>query len=123
MRDLKDGEITEIKGSGAKPYVLRNTGGVYSCSCSAWRNQSIAIETRTCKHLVWKTHKSDADPSYPAYEVHWTDYSAGRGAPLEREVRTSPSSELAEAVAAKLIEENVKKGVGGGVSVVSQSLG
>jgi hypothetical protein len=62
------------------------------------------------KLLVWKTHKSDADPSYPAYVVHWTDYSAGRGTPLEREVRTAPSSELAEAIAAKLIEENVKKG-------------
>jgi DNA ligase-1 len=31
--------------------VLRNVGGVYSCSCPAWRNQSIAIEKRTCKHL------------------------------------------------------------------------
>jgi hypothetical protein len=62
------------------------------------------------KLLVWKTHKSDADPSYPAYVVHWTDYSAGRGTPMEREVRTAPSSELAEAIAAKLIEENVKKG-------------
>jgi hypothetical protein len=62
------------------------------------------------KLLVWKTHKSDADSSYPAYVVHWTDYSAGRGTPMEREVRTAPSSELAEAIAAKLIEENVKKG-------------
>ena len=62
------------------------------------------------KLLVWKTHKSDADPSYPAYVVHWTDYSAGRGTPLEREVRTAPTPELAEAIAAKLIEENVKKG-------------
>ncbi len=51
MPDLTDGESTEMKGSGAKPYVLRNTGGVYSCSCPAWRNQSIAIEQRTCKHL------------------------------------------------------------------------
>jgi DNA ligase-1 len=51
MPDLADGETTEMKGSGAKPYVLRNTGGVYSCSCPAWRNQSIAIEKRTCKHL------------------------------------------------------------------------
>jgi DNA ligase-1 len=51
MPDLADGESTEMKGSGAKPYVLRNTGGVYSCSCPAWRNQSIAIEQRTCKHL------------------------------------------------------------------------
>jgi len=49
--DLKDGETTEMQGSGSKPYVLKNTGGVYSCSCPAWRNQSIAIEKRTCKHL------------------------------------------------------------------------
>lgn len=62
------------------------------------------------KLLVWKTNKSDADPSYPAYVVHWTDYSAGRGTPLEREVRTAPTAELAEAIAAKLIEDNVKKG-------------
>ena len=40
-----------MQGSGAKPYVLKNSGGVYSCSCPAWRNQSIAIEKRSCKHL------------------------------------------------------------------------
>jgi DNA ligase-1 len=51
MPDLQDGETTEMQGSGAKPYVLKNTGGVYSCSCPAWRNQSVAIEQRTCKHL------------------------------------------------------------------------
>lgn len=51
MPDLGDGESTEMQGSGSKPYVLRNVGGVYSCSCPAWRNQSIAIEKRTCKHL------------------------------------------------------------------------
>jgi DNA ligase 1 len=51
MPDLQDGETTEMQGSGAKPYVLKNTGGVYSCTCPAWRNQSIAIEKRSCKHL------------------------------------------------------------------------
>src|SRR5262245_8041583 len=51
MPDLADGESTEMKGSAAQPYILKNTGGVYSCSCPAWRNQSIAIEKRTCKHL------------------------------------------------------------------------
>jgi DNA ligase 1 len=51
MGDLQDGESVEMKGSGAKPYVLKNVGGVYSCSCPAWRNQSNAIERRTCKHL------------------------------------------------------------------------
>lgn len=51
MADLADGESVEVQGSGAKPYVLKNVGGVYSCSCPAWRNQSVAIERRTCKHL------------------------------------------------------------------------
>src|SRR5213083_2514358 len=51
MPDLKDGESVEMQGSGAKPYILKNTGGVYSCTCPAWRNQSLAIERRTCKHL------------------------------------------------------------------------
>src|SRR5205809_3130746 len=51
MPDLRDGESTEMQGSGSKPYVLKNVGGVYSCSCPAWRNQSLPIERRTCKHL------------------------------------------------------------------------
>jgi DNA ligase-1 len=51
MPDLQDGESIEMQGSGAKPYVLKNVGGVYSCTCPAWRNQSAAIERRTCKHL------------------------------------------------------------------------
>ncbi len=51
MPDLADGATAEMPGSGAKPYTLKNTGGVYSCSCPAWRNQSTPIERRTCKHL------------------------------------------------------------------------
>ncbi len=51
MPDLNDGETFEMQGSGSKPYILKNTGGVYSCTCPAWRNQSLAIEQRTCKHL------------------------------------------------------------------------
>lgn len=51
MPDLDDGETFEMQGSGAKPYVIKNVGGVYSCSCPAWRNQSEAIERRSCKHI------------------------------------------------------------------------
>src|SRR5213080_2625410 len=51
MADLKDGETLEMQGSGSRPYVLKNVGGVYSCTCPAWRNQSLPIERRTCKHL------------------------------------------------------------------------
>jgi DNA ligase 1 len=51
MPDLKDGESTEIQGSGKNPYVIKNVGGVYSCTCPAWRNQSLGIEKRSCKHI------------------------------------------------------------------------
>src|SRR5205814_10223263 len=51
MADLCDGASVEMQGSGSRPYVLKNVGGVYSCSCPAWRNQSLGIERRTCKHL------------------------------------------------------------------------
>ncbi|MBN2497210.1 MAG: DNA ligase [Deltaproteobacteria bacterium] len=51
MPDLEDGESIEVKGSAARPYVIKNVGGVYSCSCPAWRNQSLPIEQRTCKHI------------------------------------------------------------------------
>lgn len=51
MPDIPDGETVEIQGSARLPYILKNSGGVYSCTCPAWRNQSIGIERRTCKHL------------------------------------------------------------------------
>ena len=51
MPDLQDGESVEIQGSGSRPYILKNVGGDYSCTCPAWRNQSVGIERRTCKHL------------------------------------------------------------------------
>src|SRR3954468_3398568 len=58
MADLNDGESVEMKGSGARPYILKNVGGVHSCSCPAWRNQSVTIERRTCKHL--RKYRGDA---------------------------------------------------------------
>ncbi len=50
-QDLEDGESIEVSGSGSARYRLKNTGGAYSCSCPAWRNQGGPPERRTCKHL------------------------------------------------------------------------
>jgi len=58
MPDLKDGETANVQGSAKVPYVLKNVGGVYSCSCIAWRNQSLPIDKRTCKHL--KKYRGEA---------------------------------------------------------------
>jgi DNA ligase-1 len=51
MPDLADGESIQMQGSGREPYVIKNVGGVYSCTCPAWRNQSLAVDVRTCKHI------------------------------------------------------------------------
>lgn len=87
MPDLQDGESTEIKGSGAKPYVLKNTGGVYSCSCPAWRNQNTPIERRTCKHLrrlrgdaAEEARLGGALPQKPARKTATADGEEAEGA-------------------------------------------
>jgi DNA ligase-1 len=51
MPDIADGEVAYVQGSAKDPYELKNVGGVYSCSCPAWRNAGGAIDRRTCKHL------------------------------------------------------------------------
>ena len=51
MPEIKEGQSVEMQGSAATPYLLTNVGGVLSCTCPAWRNQSVGIERRTCKHL------------------------------------------------------------------------
>lgn len=91
MSDLKDGESTEVKGSAAKPYVLRNSGGIYSCSCPAWRNQSAPIERRTCKHLrklrgdaaeTERIGRTPADPIRPVRGRSGTSTSTPDAPPL-----------------------------------------
>jgi len=62
------------------------------------------------KLLVWQTNKSEHDDRYPAFVVHWTDYSAGRAEPLDRDVRPAPDEATAQAIAQEFIDANIKKG-------------
>ncbi len=61
------------------------------------------------KFLLWKTNK-EAEPDYPAFVVHYTDYSPDRKTPLEREVRQAPTEAIARAILADMVTENIKKG-------------
>ncbi len=51
MKHLNEGEVIFVKGSAKDPYEIKCSGGVISCSCPAWRNQSLKIDQRTCKHI------------------------------------------------------------------------
>jgi len=62
------------------------------------------------KLVVWKTNKETDDPRYPAFVVHWTDYSPGRAKPLDRDVRPLADEASALAMADQFIEQNIKKG-------------
>ena len=61
------------------------------------------------KLLVWKTNK-ETDPRFAPYVVHWTDYSAGRGTPLDREVRLALDEPTAMQIADEMVADNIKKG-------------
>jgi hypothetical protein len=62
------------------------------------------------KLLVWKTEKEHHNPDFPAFVVHWTDFSAGRKTPLEREVRVAPTREEADRIAEALLANEIGKG-------------
>lgn len=50
---LAIGQSTEVQGSAAKPYTVKNHDGVvWSCSCVGWRHSSGAVSQKTCKHVV-----------------------------------------------------------------------
>ena len=89
MPDLKDGESARVQGSARTPYILRNVGGVYSCTCPAWRNQSLPIERRSCKHL--RTFRGEQ-----AEQERLGGLSAKTPAPTPPSTRTVPNLLLAE---------------------------
>jgi hypothetical protein len=67
-------------------------------------------QTAVRKLVVWKTNKETTNSAFPAFVVHWTDYSATRATPLDREVRLAPSETIAMKLADEMITENIKKG-------------
>jgi ATP-dependent DNA ligase len=67
-------------------------------------------ETMVRKFLMWRTNKEADSEHFPAYVVHFTDYSPNRQVPLAREVRVSNSLDQIQALWSKLVEENVKQG-------------
>lgn len=74
-----------------------------------WKKESSG-KTDVRKLVVFQTNKDQVDPLYPAFVVHWTDFSATRKAPLSREVKIAQDLDTANQIADTLIAENIKKG-------------
>lgn len=61
------------------------------------------------KLVMWKTNKESAD-EYPAYVLHFTDFSPNRKDPLSREIRVSNSEEQIEALWLEMEKKNFVRG-------------
>jgi hypothetical protein len=66
-------------------------------------------QTMVRKFVMWKTNKEATD-EFPAYVMHFTDFSPNRKDPLSREVRVSSCPMQMEQLLASLKEENIKAG-------------
>ncbi|MBC6421944.1 MAG: hypothetical protein GDA43_16975 [Hormoscilla sp. SP5CHS1] len=61
------------------------------------------------KLVMWKTNKESSD-EYPAYVLHFTDFSPNRKDPLSREIRVSNSEEQIEALWLEMEKKNFVRG-------------
>lgn len=61
------------------------------------------------KYIIWKTNKEDS-VDYPAYVLHYTNYSSNRQDILQREIKISDSYEQIHKLYEDYLKENIKKG-------------
>ena len=62
------------------------------------------------KFLMWKTNKESESDEFPAYVIHYTDFSPNRKSPLNRDIRVTDNPDQIEKHWNELKEENIKKG-------------
>ena len=117
LRDDKVANVTDILMSQVAEYAAveeLKAVGVQMPPSSVIRREVWSKETKGVigvrKLLVWKTNKQDLGVGFPAYVVHWTDYSPGRASPLDREVKLAPDEKTALALADSMVEDGIKKG-------------
>jgi hypothetical protein len=67
-------------------------------------------ETIVRKFVLWKTNKEQVSDDYPAFVLHYTDFSPNRKMPLERELRVSNSREQIDELWEELKCSSLSKG-------------
>ena len=109
--DLRIKQITDLvevpdtdrdaRGAGAKPSAVIKRE-VYT--------KVLKGATMVRKFVMWETNKQADGEDFPAFVIHFTDFSPGRKTPLEREIRVSNSREQIESLWTELTAENISKG-------------
>jgi len=120
LREDKAADETGVRFAQLQDYLPAASATSATAESSALPSSTLVrreVWTKTTKGqlavrklLVWQTNKAEGSQRYPAYVVHWTDYSAGRAEPLDRDVRPAPDEATAQAIAQEFIDANIKKG-------------
>lgn len=119
MRDDKEAHVGDVpvKQVFDRVFLPEATSTVDSAPLPSSTLMRRAVYTKTTKGLtavrkllVWKTNKESEDSSFPAFVVHWTDYSPVRKEPLKRTVRLAPSETVANDIAEGMLAKEIKKG-------------
>ncbi len=67
-------------------------------------------ETMVRKFLLWKSNKESDSNEFPAWVLHYTDFSPNRKVPLARDIRVSNSAAQIETLWVEMKNANVKQG-------------
>lgn len=109
-----DVRIQQIADRVEVPLVDHDATGMKLPKSSLLRREvytkELKGETMVRKFLMWKTNKENESNEFPAYVVHYTDFSPNRKIPLSRDIRVSSSETQIEFLWAEMKEANIKKG-------------
>ena len=67
-------------------------------------------ETMVRKFVILKTNKEQSPEEFPAYVLHYTDFSPNRKEPLQRDIAVSSSEEQIKALLLEMKQDKIKKG-------------
>ncbi len=112
--DATDARISQVSDLVDVPAATL-TAAELATAKSEIENRAVYVKpyrgkTSIRKFLMWKTNKEDKNSDFPAYVIHYTDFSPTRKTPLDREVRVSNSKEQIDLLWDELVKDNVKKG-------------
>jgi ATP dependent DNA ligase C terminal region/ATP dependent DNA ligase domain len=110
----KDVSITQISDRVEVPQIDADAREFALPKTSMLRREvftkQLKGETMVRKFVLLKTNKESISDEYPAYVIHYTDFSPNRKDALSREVLISNSVDQIEQLYNGLKEENIKKG-------------
>ncbi|MFU8805519.1 MAG: hypothetical protein ACNA8W_17030, partial [Bradymonadaceae bacterium] len=92
--DDRDGQVEEADLPRAE--IMRR--GVYIKETKG----SVAVR----KYVALATNKSDVDPDYPPFVVHFTDYSPNRKQPLQTSLKVAGTTDSVDGHIASWLEDN-----------------